>query len=63
MTNGHGHAVNETIVFSHLFTQKNKNKNVKNIEQCSSKYILDLSRGNVKVKITIKEKFSMQNSV
>ena len=27
-----------------------------NNEQCSLRYIIDLNRGNVKVKITIKEK-------
>ena len=33
------------------------------MEQCPTKYILDLSRGNVKSKTTIKEKILKQNDV
>ena len=41
---------------NNLFAQKQKTKNVKNVEECCTRYILDLNRGNVKVKIIIKEK-------
>ena len=40
---------------NNIFTQKQK-KTRKNIEQCPTRYVLDMNRGNVKVKIIIKIK-------
>ena len=39
----------------YIYTKTQKIKR-KNIEQCPNKHILDLNRGNDKVKIKIKEK-------
>ena len=49
--------------FQTIYLCKNKNYNLENMEQCPTKYILDLSRGNVKSKTTIKEKILKQNDV
>ena len=44
------------VFFSEVFIYAEvEKKNVKNMEQCPTRYILDLNKGNLEAKITIKE--------